>query len=162
MFDQYNGYKNFETWNVLLNLENNHKLYNAALRFMDDEKKNPTKGLRNVYRRFIQRIGFENKHTIEGVDWLSSELDYDKIDEEMREEFMTSMTRYQLGQFLDLGDGLGVITKTHGMTVTEYWFFPNISGQDTISKIIDLFGKDKNIEMFEIVPYSEILREVKK
>lgn len=158
MFDLYNGYKNYETWNVLLHLMNNRKLYEAAKRFMEAEKKNPSKGLRGVYKRFVHLIGYEKDTTPEGVAWLSPILDYNTIDEEMRTDLMTSMTRSELVRFLNIGDGIGVITKSQGKQ--EYWFFPNVNGGDTIGQIIDRFGMNKEIEMFEICPYAEMVREV--
>lgn len=77
----YNGYKNRETWNVALWLQNDNTLYTIASAFM---KRNTT---RSPYRDFIfyvkRGIALPDR-TPDGVNWLSHKLSYRELNEVMR------------------------------------------------------------------------------
>lgn len=73
----YNGWKNYETWNVQLWIDNDETLYQLAVRFMST----PRKG--KVYLNFLKFAGLTGE-TKDGVAWLDKTLDYPKLDETMR------------------------------------------------------------------------------
>lgn len=70
----YNGWKNYETWNVMLHIGNDY--YLATYRFNEDEKAQITS-----YRKFIEYFDLEDKLTMDGIHWLDSGLDYASLDE---------------------------------------------------------------------------------
>lgn len=77
----YNGWKNYETWNVFTWLTDDRPLYWEACRFVEqydylDE---------NLYFGFIMHLGLESEATPDGARWLDENLDYDRLDEAMRE-----------------------------------------------------------------------------
>ena len=75
----YAGYKNHATWNVVLWINNDEGLYNAARRFMESEDNEGT------YQDFIERLGRQDESTPDGVPWLALSLDLDELDEMMKE-----------------------------------------------------------------------------
>lgn len=77
--EEYNGYKNYQTWNVSLWLFNDECLYYAAIEFMKSYK-----GAR-PYAAFIRRMGMEQERTPDRIKWISTRLDYKTLNEEMRE-----------------------------------------------------------------------------
>ena len=65
----YNGFKNYETWNVCLWISNDEGLYNLSLQCAN-------------YDEFVGMVRDEllMPETPDGVHWLDSGLDYDAID----------------------------------------------------------------------------------
>ena len=78
---EYNGWKNYQTWNVALWIDNDEGLYHAA---RDYAARHPTvtKGL---YSGFARMMGLEGAYTPDRVKWLSNLLDYPALNEMMRE-----------------------------------------------------------------------------
>ena len=75
----YNGWKNYETWNVALWIGNDETLYRAACAFMTEyEGEKP-------YEDFVHSHGLAGNETPDGVRWLSSDLSTDELDRMMRE-----------------------------------------------------------------------------
>lgn len=77
----YNGWKNYETWNIALWISNDEELYNMAREF---------KGADDPYESFVKimrEIGNEkiNIETPDGVAWNDTGLDYERLDEMMEE-----------------------------------------------------------------------------
>jgi len=76
--NEYNGYANYETWNVALWIQNDEGLYNLARDYR--HKISP-------YKRFIESLRElgENSpiafQTPDGVSWNDSSLDVDALDE---------------------------------------------------------------------------------
>jgi len=67
----YNGWANYETWNVALWLQNDEGLYNFARRYDD-------------YSKFVSAIGFGSE-TPDGVSFASPKLDYNELTEMLQE-----------------------------------------------------------------------------
>ena len=74
-----NGWKNYQTWNVVLWIDNDEDLYMAARDFMEEYKGS------NPYRAFIQRMGMTRGRTPDNVKWLSSFIDKNEVNEYMNE-----------------------------------------------------------------------------
>lgn len=69
-----NGYANYKTWNVALWIQSDEGLYNLA---------RSTKGYAN-YKEFCGML-YPKTQTPDGVYWLDDELDFDALDEMIRE-----------------------------------------------------------------------------
>lgn len=81
----YNGWSNYETWNVALWINNDYGLYSAAVEWAtwvaDEDGSIPS----GSYQAFINHYGLNQSFTGDGVHWLDSGLDYDRLDELMSE-----------------------------------------------------------------------------
>ena len=73
----FNGWKNYETWNVALYIQNDEGLYHMA------------RELRNTfcpYSQFLnQLVELGSKETPDGVTWAHPNLSYDELNEMMEE-----------------------------------------------------------------------------
>ena len=67
----YNGYTNYETWNVALWIGNDEMIYRHA-------KRNKNLGYRKWAKRWIDEFG--EYITGDGVAWLSDDVDQDEMD----------------------------------------------------------------------------------
>lgn len=76
----YNGWKNRETWNVSLWINNDEPLYRAAVSFMRHCDKS-----RAPYKEFMASFELEDAFTPDGVKWISRKLDYRALNAMMRE-----------------------------------------------------------------------------
>lgn len=72
----YNGWKNYETWNVVLWLNNEEYLYRLVVNYGKDRT------YADFARSFLVPI---SAGTPDGVAWLSDSLDYDALDEALEE-----------------------------------------------------------------------------
>jgi len=77
---EYNGWKNRQTWNVALWIQNDEPLYRSAVAYME---KHPDS--RHPYYNFIKSEGLLGEKTPDGYKWDSQILDYDALNDMMRE-----------------------------------------------------------------------------
>jgi hypothetical protein len=70
--EDYNGWKNYETWNVALYLNNDEQTYEAVNEYVRDTL-NSTDDL--TYDGLIQYLGIENEATPDGVPWNYFRID---------------------------------------------------------------------------------------
>jgi len=75
----YNGWKNRETWNVMLWLDNDENLYHAYQAFLKDYKGE------QPYLDFIQDCGLDAQKTPDGVPYASPDLDFAALNKAMTE-----------------------------------------------------------------------------
>lgn len=77
---EYNGWKNRQTWNVALWLDNTESIYKSAVKFMEKhpEAKHP-------YLRFVYEQGLKAERTGDNIAWAGSRLDYKALDKMMKE-----------------------------------------------------------------------------
>ena len=68
----YNGWKNYETWNV-------------SLWMMNDEDNYDLVQYSKSYDQYMNAKSYESTTTPDGVKWNDSTLDYDALDELVRE-----------------------------------------------------------------------------
>ena len=79
----YNGYKNYQTWNVCLWIANDESLYNRASSCCDYESfKNKMRT--TLYSAWRRGIGYE---TPDGVAWSDSDIDLAEMKEFWTENF---------------------------------------------------------------------------
>lgn len=71
----YNGWKNYETWNVALWIQNDEGIYRIA------------RHNKASYRDFARCMVIEHAYdqTPDGARWLDENLDYEALDEMIRE-----------------------------------------------------------------------------
>jgi hypothetical protein len=70
----YNGWKNYETWNVALWIQNDEGLYTMAREYQTYDQ-----------FRIELREAFGNHETPDGVAWNDSGLDIEALDEMIQE-----------------------------------------------------------------------------
>ncbi len=67
---EYNGWKNYSTWNCALWVSNDEPTYRMAVDYMKDYKgKNP-------YAEFCIDTGLDEQKTPDLIKWLSTKLDF--------------------------------------------------------------------------------------
>mgnify|MGYP001609892577 CR=1 FL=1 len=78
--ESYNGWKNWQTWNVALWIENDEGLYREARRYR--HKLRPY----GAFVESLQGIGGDiEKETPDGASWTDSGLDIDALNEMIEE-----------------------------------------------------------------------------
>ena len=80
MAETYNGWKNRQTWNVALWINNDEPLYRAAVEYVKTHDKR-----HKLYPDFIRSMGMENDRTPDNIAWMGSRLDYAALNRMMRE-----------------------------------------------------------------------------
>jgi hypothetical protein len=70
--ETYNGWTNWETWNVALWIGNDEYLYREARKCYS-------------YPNFVERMGFASSATPDGAKYDSPELDIDELNEMIEE-----------------------------------------------------------------------------
>lgn len=80
--NEYNGWKNRQTWNVALWIGNDYSLYQSACEYMRTPRMD---GKQRTYKGFIKNAGLWQDRTPDNVAWISTRLDYAALNEMMRE-----------------------------------------------------------------------------
>jgi len=75
---EYNGWKNRQTWNVSLWINNDEGLYNMLVKYVDQAK-------RSTYLGFIRWAGLEGQRTPDNISFSGTRLDYRALNEMVRE-----------------------------------------------------------------------------
>jgi hypothetical protein len=77
--ETYNGWANYETWNVVLWMQNNMFLYNTAVACVEYVSDDET-----PYEKFIRNMHNVDKFTTaDGVRWDDEKINHDEINEVM-------------------------------------------------------------------------------
>jgi hypothetical protein len=75
----YNGWANYETWNVALWMQNNQFLYNTAVACVEYKNDDET-----AYEKFIRNMhNIDKLTTNDGVRWDDEKINHDEINEMM-------------------------------------------------------------------------------
>ena len=74
----YEGWKNYNTWNIALWIQNDYALYLSATLFIKNYQ-----GAK-PYRDWIKIAGLEGKATIDGCKYNASDLAYGELNEMMK------------------------------------------------------------------------------
>jgi hypothetical protein len=75
---QYQGWANYETWNVALIINNEYKLYLSACDFMKLYKG------AMPYKDWVEHAGLKDKKTIDSVAYISDTLSYAELNQMMK------------------------------------------------------------------------------
>lgn len=78
MENTYNGWKNRQTWNVSLWINNDEPLYRMAVEYVKERK---TKGKMAKYYLFVRACGLVNERTPDNISFSGTRLDYKALDE---------------------------------------------------------------------------------
>lgn len=79
MENTYNGWKNYETWNVALYLSNEREFYEMVKRYIKRNR-------RKSYTGFLEKYGYRlGTKTPDGVSWHSSKVCRTEITEMFKE-----------------------------------------------------------------------------
>lgn len=73
-----NGWKNHQTFNVALWINNDESLYRFAAKYA-------TRDPEPTYRGLIGALEYSDSRTPDDVDWISDALDHDALDDMVRE-----------------------------------------------------------------------------
>ena len=75
---QYQGWANYETWNIALIINNEYKLYLSACDFMKLYKG------AMPYKDWVEHAGLKDKKTIDSVAYISDTLSYAELNQMMK------------------------------------------------------------------------------
>ena len=88
MAEDYNGWKNRQTWNVALWINNDEWLYKAALDYIAARKaiaEETGKPLKVSYGGFASRAQLKGERTPDGISYTGTRLDYKALNEMLME-----------------------------------------------------------------------------
>lgn len=75
----YNGWKNYDTWNIAMWLSNDEPSYRAVVEFMKDHKGDAP------YKDFLIDSGLDTQKTPDGAKYMDPELDFAALNDFMKE-----------------------------------------------------------------------------
>ena len=75
----YNGYRNYNTWNIALWISNDYNLYNLAVEFMENFKGQAP------YKKFVEFLGLEDEKTPDNAKFIDRSLSYRELNTFMRD-----------------------------------------------------------------------------
>ena len=78
--DKYNGWENYETWNVVLMLQNDQYLYNVVCQVL---KKGNKFHNGSIYENVIIEADLANKKTLDEVDYCNKNVNRKEINEHL-------------------------------------------------------------------------------
>lgn len=76
--DGYNGWKNRQTWNIALWINNDESLYRIAAEYVKQAK-------RISYISFVKYAGLQGAYTPDGIKFDWTRLDYKALTEMLKE-----------------------------------------------------------------------------
>jgi uncharacterized protein (DUF1810 family) len=79
---EYNGWKNRQTWNVALWVQNDEPLYRAAVDYAERARK---RGKRVSYSTFVRSAGLVGQRTPDNISFTGVRLDRAALSEMLRE-----------------------------------------------------------------------------
>lgn len=82
MEQDYNGWKNRQTWNVALWINNDEPLYREAVAYAKEREK---LGKKISYYGFIKRAGLIGERTPDNISYSGTRLDYIALNEMMKD-----------------------------------------------------------------------------
>ena len=74
----YSGWKNYQTWNVALWIQNEYSIYCAAYEYVKNSK-------RPSYIGFVRSYGLADSNTPDRIKWNGTKLDYKALNQMMLE-----------------------------------------------------------------------------
>jgi len=74
----YQGWANYETWNIALIINNEYKLYLSACDFMKLYKG------AMPYKDWVEHAGLKDKKTVDSVAYISDTLSYAELNQMMK------------------------------------------------------------------------------
>jgi hypothetical protein len=77
--ETYNGWKNYDTWNVQMWLSNEEPYYRAVVEFMKDYKGDAP------YKDFLIDSGLDTQSTPDGAKYMGADLDFGSLNDFMFE-----------------------------------------------------------------------------
>ena len=83
----YNGWANYDTWNVMLWLDNDEALYRESCRYFSLIKGNRERPTYKGLIQWLEEGGDIIAHTPDDVHWLSDTLNYAELDRGIRVNF---------------------------------------------------------------------------
>jgi len=86
--NEYNGWTNYETWNVALYLDNDEGIYNfmlEGLRHLLAERNGDWTGISTQELRELVQSAFRGDSTPDGVRLSNSEIDWSEISDKLLE-----------------------------------------------------------------------------
>lgn len=81
----YNGWTNYDTWNVMLHIDNDEYLYKRKMEFFKECVRTEVTTPR--YRSLIQYLGVLGGKTMDGVEYDAPSLDMMQLDDSVHGEF---------------------------------------------------------------------------
>lgn len=76
----YEGWSNYDTWNIWLWLTNEYEYYQAAYEFI---KSHPDS--KDLYREFVVDCGLSEQRTPDRIPFISDKVNYAELNEAMKE-----------------------------------------------------------------------------